>query len=113
MLGFIISALVTGGVIILLAYLLPQVTVKNFLTAVLVGVLIGIANGALEFILNSIGVRLNMASLSIASLIISTAAIALVDALIPGFKIKNFLWTFIFAAILALINGIFLNLVTT
>lgn len=112
MIGFIISSLITGGVIILLAYLLPQVNVKNFWTAVLVGILIGFANGALRLVLGTVGFGLNPMNLSIASLLVSTLAIYLVDAIIPGFKIKSFLWTFLFALILAAINALLLNLVT-
>lgn len=96
--GFIIDLLVSAGVILLLAYILPSVHVKSFWTALWVAFLIGIFNATIGWLLGGI---LNLVSFflleAIVSLIVTALMIKLVDALVGNFKVDGFLPALIIA----------------
>ncbi|AKD04733.1 phage holin family protein [Pontibacter korlensis] len=95
---FIIDLLVSAGVILLLAYIMPSVHVKSFWTALWVAFLIGIFNATIGWLLGGI---LNLASFflleSIVSLIVTAIMIKLVDWLVGNFKVDGFLPALIIA----------------
>lgn len=100
--GFIIDLLVSAGVILLLAYIMPSVHVKSFWTALWVAFLIGIFNATIGWILGGI---LNLVSFflleAIVSLIVTALMIKLVDALVGNFKVDGFLPALIIALVTA------------
>lgn len=106
--GFIIDLLVSAGVILLLAYLLPSVHVKSFWTALWVAFLIGIFNATIGWILGGI---LNLVSFflleAIVSVIVTALMIKLVDKLVGNFKVDGFLP----AVIIAITTAVALYLV--
>ncbi|WP_266205634.1 phage holin family protein [Pontibacter kalidii] len=101
--GFIIDLLVSAGVILLLAYVLPSVHVKSFWTALWVAFLIGIFNATIGWILGGI---LNLVSFflleAIVSIIVTALMIKLVDMLVGNFKVDGFLPAIIIAVATAL-----------
>ncbi|MFT2011061.1 phage holin family protein [Pontibacter sp. 13R65] len=105
---FIVNLLVSAGVILLLAYLLPSVHVKSFLTALWVAFLIGLFNATLGWIIGGI---LNLVTFfllnALVSLLVTALMIKLVDKLVKNFKVDGFLP----ALIIALVTAIALALV--
>ncbi|WP_018477986.1 phage holin family protein [Pontibacter roseus] len=106
---FILNLLVSAGVILLLSYLLPQVHVKSFLTALWVAFLIGLLNATIGWILRGI---LNLVSFflleAIIGLIVTTLMIKLVDKLVRNFKVDGW-WP---ALVIALATGVALALLS-
>src|SRR5687768_11277376 len=94
---FIISLLVNAVVVIIAAYILPGVTVRNFTSALIVALLLAIANATL-------GALLNFVTFGILNFIVSVLMIMLVDKLVSGFEIKNFWWAVAFALVMAVVN---------
>ncbi|GAB3814290.1 phage holin family protein [Pontibacter rugosus] len=88
---FIIDLLVSAGVILLLAYIMPNVHVKSFWTALWVAFLIGIFNATIGWLIGGV---LNLVSFflleAIVSLIVTALMIKLVDVLVGNFKIDGF-----------------------
>lgn len=105
---FIINLLVSAGVIVLLAYMMPSVHVKSFWTALWVAFLIGILNATIGWLLGGL---LNLVSFflleAIVSLIVTALMIKLVDVLVGNFKIDGF-WP---ALIIALVTALAIALV--
>lgn len=87
---FILNLLVSAGVIVLVAYALPQVHVKSFLTALWVAFLIGLFNATIGWILRGV---LNLVSFflleAIVSLIVTVLMIKIVDKLVKNFKVDG------------------------
>ena len=54
MMEFIVNLLVSAGVLMVMAYIMPQVTVKSFTTALGVALLVGILNATIGWILSGI-----------------------------------------------------------
>lgn len=102
---FIVNLLVGAGVIILLEYVMPQVRVKSFWTALWVAFLIGLFNATLGILLRF---PLNLISLFLLQflvrLIVTAIIIKLVDKLVGNFEVKGF-WPALIIAIAMAIAG--------
>ena len=88
------------------AKILPGVEIKNFWSAIVVAALLAIVNTFLTPILQFIALPVSILTLGLFALVINTLMIMLVDALVEGFKIKNFLWALIFGIVMSLVSGI-------
>ena len=103
MIHFILNLLISAGVLVVLAYLMPQVDIKNYGTAIMVAILIGLLNATVGFLLR---LPLNILTLGLLSffvkLLVSAVVIKIVDALVSGFKVRGFLAALILAAGIAL-----------
>lgn len=88
------------------AKVLPGVEIKNFWSAIVVAALLAIVNTFLNPILQLISLPVTIITLGLFALVINTLMVMLVDALVEGFKIKNFWWAFIFGIVMSLISGI-------
>lgn len=105
--GFIINLLVSAGVIMLLAYIMPSVHIKSFWTALWVAFLIGLFNATIGWLLGGV---LNLVSFflleAIVSLIVTALMIKLVDVLVGNFKIDGFWPAIVIALVTALAIGL-------
>lgn len=109
---FIISLVINAVIVLIAAYILPKVEVRNFGSALLVAFLIGILNPTIGWILRGV---LNIATLGIPALlglgfiirlIVTAIVIKIVDAVVPGFKVHGFTNAIILAIIIALISSL-------
>lgn len=102
---FIVNLLVSAGVLILLAYMLPSVHVKSFGTALWVAFLIGILNATVGFLLR---LPFNLVTLFLLEflvrLIVTAIIIKLVDKLVGNFEVKGF-WPAVIIAIALAVTG--------
>lgn len=104
--SFLISLLITALAVVITAYLLPGVTVKSYGNAILVALLLGIANALVKPILVILTFPITLLTLGLFLLVINALIILLVSALLPSFKVKSFGWAFLFAIVLSLVNGV-------
>jgi putative membrane protein len=82
-----------------MAYILPQVTIKSFLTALLVALLIGFLNATVGWLLRAVGNLITLFLLSfIVRLIVTAVVIKIADKLISGFEVRGF-WPALLIAI--------------
>ena len=104
---FILNLLTNAGVLFLLAALLPSVTIKNYVTAIWVALVIGILNATIGFLLR---LPLNILTLGLLTfvvrLIVSVLMIKLADKLFPGFEVKGWLPAFIIAICIAIAGSL-------
>ncbi|QHL89313.1 phage holin family protein [Nibribacter ruber] len=89
--NYLLDLLVSAGVLLLLAYILPQVTIKSFWTALWVAVLVGILNILIGWLLSFV---LNLVTFFllefIVKVIVSAIVIKIADKLVRNFEIKGF-----------------------
>lgn len=102
----IIRILVNAVAVFITAYLLRGVTVKNFLHAILVAVVLSIVNAIIKPILIILTIPITIITLGLFILVINALIIMLVDYLLSGFKVKNFWWALAFSIVLSIINAI-------
>ncbi|WP_432712313.1 phage holin family protein, partial [Pedobacter sp.] len=65
--GFIIDLFINAGILFLLAYLLPGVSIKSYGTAILVALVIGILNATVGFLLR---LPLNLVTLGLLTFVV-------------------------------------------
>jgi putative membrane protein len=99
MMEFIVNLFVSAGVLMLMAYIMPQVTIKSFMTALGVALLVGILNATVGFLLR---IPLNLVTFFllgfIVRLIVTAIMIKLADKMLTNFKVDGF-WPALLIAI--------------
>ena len=104
---FIIELLLTGIAVSVAAFIVPGVHVDGFLSAIIAGVLIALANATIGTILRLFTFPINILTLGLMSFIITVLMVLLVDALMKGFNTTGFLAALIFALVLSVIKMVF------
>jgi putative membrane protein len=104
---FIVNLLVSAGVLLFLAYIIPQIRVKSFGTALWVAFLIGIFNATIGLLIR---LPLNMVTLFLLEflvrLVVTAIIIKLVDRLVRNFEVKGFWPAVVIAIALAITGGL-------
>lgn len=103
---WLINLLITGFAIWLAAVILPGVTVRNFVIALWVALLLAIINATLGWLLRFITAPLNWLTLGLVHFIINVLMILLVDKIVKGFHIRNFWWAVLFAILISIITSV-------
>lgn len=96
--------------VILTAYVLPGVDIEDFLTAIIVAVVLALLNNFLKPILIILTIPVTILTLGLFLLVINAVIILLADDLIGGFTVDNFWWALLFSIILSILNSIFSKL---
>lgn len=100
----IISILLSSLAVFVSAYVLPGVHVDNFVTAIVVAVILGIVNSVLLPILLVVTFPLNLLTLGLLTFVIIGLLVMGVSAIVPGFKVDGFWWALAFALVLFVVN---------
>jgi putative membrane protein len=111
---FIINLLISAVVVFIIAYIMPSVTIKNFGTAIIVAILIGLLNATVGFLIR---LPMNLLTLGLLSfvvrLVVTAIVIKIVDKLVGGFEVKGFMPALVMAIAMALagtlIDRVFAN----
>lgn len=100
---FIINLLISAAVIFIIAYVMPQVTIRSFGTAIIVAILIGLLNATVGFLIR---LPMNILTLGLLSfvvrLIVTAIVIKIVDKIVGGFEVKGFMPAIVMAVAMAL-----------
>lgn len=102
----IINWFLSGLVIFAAAYLFQDkgVHVDNFLTALIIAIVLGVINAILKPILLLLTLPINILSLGLFTLVINAGLIMLASVVVPGFRIDSFWTAFLFGIVLSLLN---------
>jgi len=103
----IIRFLLSGVAVLLTAYLLPGVDVEHYGYALLVAVVISIANVVVKPILVILTIPITIFTLGLFLLVINALIILIVDYFVPGFAVDGFWWALAFSLILSIFNSMF------
>ena len=99
MVNMIIKWVLSALLIMLIAWLIPGITVSGFISALIVVLVIGLVNVFIRPLVELISLPLNMLTLGIFSLVINTLLFLLAAKFSPGFQINGF-WSGFFGALL-------------
>ncbi|HEY8510766.1 MAG TPA: phage holin family protein [Cyclobacteriaceae bacterium] len=107
----IVRFLLSGLAVLLTAYLLPGVHVANYGYALLVALLLSLANMFIKPILIVLTIPVTILTFGLFLLVINVLIVLLVDAIVPsGFEVDGFWWGLAFSLILAIFNSLFADL---
>lgn len=104
---FILKILISSLAVLVTAYLLPGVEVANYLTAILVALVLAILNAVLKPILVILTIPITFVTLGLFLLVINAFIIYLADSLITGFEVDGFWWAIGFSLLLSIITSLF------
>lgn len=103
--NLILHLLIDAAIIFGLAYVMPQVDVKSFVTALLVAVVLALLNSTVGWILRGAGNLVTLGLLSfIVRLVVTALLLKLVDRLFSGLTIQGF-WPALVIALAVAIAG--------
>jgi len=105
----IIEILICSLAFMIGAYLLKGVTIKNFIQAIFVAVVVGVLDYTLGNVLRF--VTLGLLSWGIFTWLLNAILIQIADYFLSGFKVKNFWWALALAAIVSIVSGLLMEFV--
>ena len=88
------------------AWLLPGVHVKNFVTAIIVAVVYSLINFLLYKILFWLSIPLVVITFGLFTLVLNAFLLWITDKILEDFKIDSFGWTFVAAILITLGNSL-------
>lgn len=98
--------LVSAVAVLVAAYLLPGVDVDNFFVALVVAIVLGLANAILRPILLVLTLPITLLTLGFFALVINAVLVLFTSALVRGFDVHGFWWAMLFSVLLALVNAV-------
>ena len=91
-------------VIMFIAWVVPGISVANFLTAMLVAIVIALINVFIKPVLVLITLPINILTLGLFTLIINTLLSMFAGYIAPGFEVDGFLSAFLGALLLSILS---------
>ena len=107
---WIVRILLNGLAVVLTAYLLPGVGVTDYWTALIVALVLSIANIIVKPVLIILTIPITIMTLGLFLLVINALIILLADYLVDGFGVDGFWWALLFSLILSVFNSLFEDL---
>lgn len=97
---------VIGALVILsAAYLLPGVHVQDFVTALVIAVVLGVINVILKPILVILTLPITIITFGLFLLVINALLVMLTTYIVSGFRVDNFWWALLFGLIVSIFNA--------
>ncbi|NBG66738.1 phage holin family protein [Acidiluteibacter ferrifornacis] len=93
--------------VILSAYILPGVHVEDFITAIIVAVVLSLVNFFVKPLLIIITIPVTILTLGLFLLAINAFMILMVDSFVDGFAVDGFWWALIYSLVLSIVSSIF------
>jgi putative membrane protein len=103
---------VNGLAVFVTGRILPGVTLDDFLTAIVVSVVLGVVNTFIKPVLVLFTLPVNILSLGLFTFVINALVVLIVDALVPGFRVDGF-WTALFFSLVLSFVSAFLHSLTS
>jgi putative membrane protein len=104
--NLLLRILITGGLVLLIAYFMPGVHVASFTTALIVAVVLGLLNIFIKPILVILTLPVTIVTLGLFLLVINALIILLCTNIVGGFHVDSFWTALIFSIILSLLQSI-------
>ncbi|MFD2035957.1 phage holin family protein [Belliella marina] len=104
--GILVQLLLGGIAVLITSYLLPGVSVEDFLTGIVIAALIALLNITVKPILVILTIPITIVTLGLFLIVINALLILLAAKIVPGFSVDGFWWALLFGLILGLINSL-------
>lgn len=88
------------------AYLLEGVSIKNYLTAIGVAILLGLINVFIKPLIIILTLPLTIITLGLFIWVINAWMLMMIDKLVEGFTVRNFWWALFFSLFISILNGV-------
>lgn len=106
----ILRILLSALAVIILAQVLPNVSVDSYFTAVIVAIVLSLLNFIVKPILVILTLPVTILTLGLFLLIINAIIILLADNLIDGFSVDGIWWALLFSLLLSFLQSILFSI---
>ncbi|MEJ1222628.1 phage holin family protein [Sediminicola sp. 1XM1-17] len=106
----ILRILLSALAVVILAKILPGISVDTYTTAIIVAIVLSILNFIVKPILVILTLPITILTLGLFLLIINAIIILLADNLISGFDVSNIWWALLFSLLLSFLQSILYSL---
>ena len=103
----IVRILLTALAVVILAKVLPGVTVEGYLSAVIVAIVIALLRFIVKPILVILTLPITIITLGLFLLFVNGMVILLADLFIGDFEVRNIWWAILFSLLLSILQSIF------
>lgn len=103
----VIRFLLNGLAVLITAWLLPGVFVTDYWTALIVALVLSIANIIVKPVLIVLTIPITIFTLGLFLLVINAVIILLADYFVDGFHVEGFWYALLFSIILSIFNSMF------
>lgn len=98
--------LISALVILTSAYILPGVHILDFVTALVIAVVLGVVNAIVRPVLIILTLPITIITFGLFLLIINALLVMLTTYIVPGFRVDSFWWALLFGVIVAIFNAV-------
>jgi putative membrane protein len=109
---FLGKVLVNAVAIIIAAYLLKGVDVKDAVTAVIVAIVLGLLNAFVKPLLVLLTIPITVFTLGLFLLVINIIIVLLADDIVPGFRVNSWFTALIFSLIVSFVSSVLDKLIS-
>ncbi len=102
--SFLLKVFISAFAVLITAYLLPGVLVKDFITALLVAFVLGLLNMLLKPLLVILTIPVTILTLGLFLLAINAFIVQLAAYFIKGFEVDGFWWALLFSIIMSVVT---------
>jgi putative membrane protein len=102
----LIRWLIYAVAIMFLTYIVPGISVKNFYSALIAALILGLVNAVIRPLLILLTLPVNILTLGLFTLVINALMLWLVASIVKGFDVKNFVAAFLGALVLWAVSWI-------
>jgi len=102
----LINWMITTVAILITAYFLPGVMVRNLTAAVVTALVLGLINAIIRPILIVLTLPLTIVTLGLFIFILNALLVLLTGAIVPGFDVRNFWWALLFSLVFSVVSFI-------
>ncbi|WP_420318774.1 phage holin family protein [Ekhidna sp.] len=106
----LVKILLSSVAVIIASYLLPGVYIDDFITAVIIAVLLSLLNATVKPLLVILTIPITVVTFGLFLLVINALIILITSSIVPGFQVDGFWWALIFSLLLSLINALLTDL---
>ena len=100
----LVNWIVNALVIMVAAYILPGVHVENYLTALVLALVMGILNTLIKPLLIALTLPFTIITFGLFLFVINGLMVVIASHIVPGFSVDGFWWAIIFSIVIAFIN---------
>lgn len=104
----LLNLLINGLAVFITSQILPGVVIRDFFSAIMVSVVLGIANTIIKPVLILLTLPITVMTLGLFILLLNGLMVVLASAIVPGFFVSNIGTAIIFSLVLSFVSW-FLN----
>jgi putative membrane protein len=113
MLRFIAKTLITAVAVLVAAYVLDGVHVKDSMTAVLVAAVLGLLNSFVKPILVIITIPITIFTLGLFLLVINVLIVKWASDIVPGFRVDSWVYALLFSFVVSIATYLMESIIGT